>query len=132
MVLVDDIVNGLISAVNTVGIEGNTYNLSAEPCISAGDYVSEVEKELGSKIMVETTVAINHFVADMFKWCIKVLARHPDRSRIPSLQDWRCREQHACFDTSRAQKDLNWQPVNDRETIIEKGIREPTRLYLNN
>ena len=33
---------------------------------------------------------------------------------------------------SRAQKDLNWQPVNDRETIIEMRIREPTRLCLNN
>ena len=43
-VLVEDIVEGLISAIDAEGIEGNTYNLSAEPCISARDYVAEVEK----------------------------------------------------------------------------------------
>ena len=129
-VLVDDVVNGLIAAIDAVGIEGKTYNLSAEPCISARDYVAEVEKVLGSRIMAVPSSALGHYLGDMFKWVIKVLARHPDKSRIPSLHDWRCREQRASFDTSAAQADLGWQPENDRETIIEKGVREPTRLYL--
>ena len=129
-VLVGDIVKGLIAAIDAEGIEGNTYNLSAEPCISARDYVAEVEKVLGSKIMAESSSAFSHFVGDMFKWSVKVLARHPDKTRVPSVHDWKCREQHASFDTSRAQKDLNWEPTNDRETIIELGIREPTRLFL--
>lgn len=129
-VLVEDIVSGLIAAIDADGIEGKTYNLSAKPCMSARDYVAEVEKELGSKIITSTSSAIGHYIGDMFKWMIKLLARHPDKSRIPSVRDWKCREQHASFDTSQAEQDLNWQPTNDRETIIEKGVREPTRLFL--
>ncbi len=129
-VLVDDIVQGLIKAIDAEGIEGKTYNLSAESCISARDYVSEVEKVLGSKITTEPSKAWKHYIGDMFKWSVKVIARHPDKERVPSTHDWECREQHASFDTSAAQQDLGWQATNDRETIIEKGVREPTRLFL--
>ena len=130
IVLVDDIVDGLCKAVEQDGIEGRTYNLSAEPCISARDYVAEVEKVLGSKIKAYPSPAYKGFLGDLFKWCIKVLAKHPDKTRVPSLHDWRCREQHASFDTTAAQTDLGWQPCNDRETLLEKGVREPTRLFL--
>ncbi len=131
LVLVDDIVDGLIRAMETKGIEGNTYNLSAESCLSAQDYVAEVEKVLGSKINKQSSFYLKHYVGDMTKWVLKVLARHPDAKRRPSIRDWRCREQHASFDTTAAQQDLGWKPTNDRETIIEKGIREPTRLFLD-
>lgn len=130
LVLVDDIVNGLIRAMETEGIEGNTYNLSAEPCISAEDYVKEVEAVLGSNIKKTYTHHLKHYAGDMTKWIIKILARHPDAKRRPSVRDWRCREQHASFDTSKAKQDLGWEACNDRETIIEKGIREPARLFL--
>jgi len=130
LVLVDDVVDGLILAMETEGIEGNTYNLSAESCISAQDYVAEVEAVLGSKITKTFTHHLKHYAGDMTKWLIKILARHPDSKRRPSIRDWRCREQHASFDTSKAQQQLGWQPTNDRETIIEKGIREPARLFL--
>jgi len=130
LVLVDDIVSGLIAAMNAEGIEGNTYNLSAEPCISAREYVAEVEKELGSRIVAESSNAIGHYIGDMIKWIVKVAVRHPDKSRIPSIHDWKCREQRASFDITAAQQDLNWHPNNDRDIIIEKGIREPTRVFL--
>jgi len=131
LVLVEDIAKGLISAMDTAGIEGNTYNLCAEPCLSARDYVAEVEKVLGSQIKAESSFYMSGYLGDMTKWLVKLVARHPDSKRIPSMRDWRCREQHASFDTSKAQEDLNWQPTNDRETIIERGIREPARLFLD-
>ena len=130
LVLVDDIVDGLIRAMETQGIEGNTYNLSAESCLSAQDYVAEVEKVLGSKINKESSSYLTHYANDMTKWVLKVIARHPDAKRRPSTRDWRCREQHGSFDITAAQEDLGWKPTNDRETIVEKGIREPTRLFL--
>lgn len=129
-VLVDDVVNGLVAAIDAEDIEGKTYNLSAEPCISARDYVAEVEKEMACKIIAEPSKAWKHYLGDLFKWSIKLLAGHPDKTRRPSLRDWKCREQHASFDTTRAQEDLNWQPSNDRDTILKKGVREPTRLFL--
>lgn len=129
-VLVDDVARGLLAAATTPGIEGRIYNLSAEPCISAQDYVAEIEQAIGCKITTTATSARKHFLGDLIKWAVKKLARHPDAKRVPSVQDWRCREQHASFDTSAAAKDLNWQPINDRETILEKGVREPARALL--
>ena len=126
-VLVDDIVDGLIRVMETADIDGNTYNLSAEPCISARDYVEQVEKALDLRIDARSSNSFSNFAGDFTKWCVKMLARHPDRSRIPSLHDWKCREQHASFDTTKAQQDLGWRPTNDRGTIINKGIHEPAQ-----
>ncbi len=130
IVLVEDVVSGLIKAKDTPDIEGNTYNLSADSSITAREYVEEVEKVMGSKIMAAPSSAYKGYVGEMFKWGIKVLARHPDGSRIPSVRDWKCREQHASFDTTKAQQDLNWYPINDKEILIERGIREPARVFL--
>jgi nucleoside-diphosphate-sugar epimerase/predicted dehydrogenase len=127
-VLVDDIVTALISIMRTPGIDGHSYNLSAEPCITARDYVEEIEKALDVRIHARSSSAWSHFAGDFLKWCVKVVVKHPDRTRIPSLHDWKCREQHAAFDTSAAQRELHWHPVNDRATIIEKGVHEPARL----
>lgn len=130
IVLVDDIVSGIIQCVEAEGIEGRIYNLSAEPCISARDYVKEIEKELDCTISTSTSFAFGHFLGDAFKWLIKIIAKHPDKSRVPSIHDWKCREQHASFDTTAAKNDLGWEPENNRDTIIEKGVREPARRLL--
>ena len=130
LVLVDDIVKGINAVLDTPGIEGNTYNLSAQSCVSASEYVNEVEKVLNCKIRTHTRSATKPFFTDFIKWIIKVAARHPDKRRIPSIHDWKCREQHAGFDTSTAQNDLGWIPTNDRQTIIEKGIIEPAKKLL--
>ncbi|MDJ0787922.1 MAG: Gfo/Idh/MocA family oxidoreductase [Myxococcota bacterium] len=128
IVLVDDVVKALVRCMDAEGIEGKAYNLSAEPCVSARQYVEELERALGIKIVVGHSRAAANFAGDLTKWLIKLLAGHPDRTRVPSLQDWRCREQHAGFDTTSARDDLDWVPTNDRATIVERGIREPARL----
>jgi nucleoside-diphosphate-sugar epimerase len=130
IVLVDDVVRGLISAMDAKGIEGKTYNLSARPCLTARDYVAEVESVLGSSIRSGPSSAFRRYLGDMMKWVVKLVARHPDASRIPSVRDWKCRQQHATFDTSQAEQDLGFKPQNDRAVIVEQGIREPTRLFL--
>ena len=131
LILVDDVVSSLISAIDAVGIEGNTYNLSAKPCLTSKDYIAEVERVLGTSIKVGHTSAFRRYLGDMIKWGIKLVARHPDASRIPSVRDWKCRQQHAAFDTSRAEADLGFEPQNDRDVIVEEGIHAPARLFLD-
>ena len=131
LVLVDDVVTGLSNAAFAEDIEGNTYNLSAPSSISAVEYVKEVENAIDSNIETANSKAAVHWFFDSVKWVFKVLARHPDRDRVPSLRDWQCREQHARFDTSKAEKDLQWQPVSDRQLIIKAGIHEPAVDSIN-
>jgi predicted dehydrogenase/nucleoside-diphosphate-sugar epimerase len=130
-VLVDDVVDGIVSAIDAEGIEGRSYNLSSDPCLSARDYVAEFEKVLGAKVSAGASSALGYYLGDMLKWVVKVLARHPDRTRIPSLHDWKCRQQLASFDTTSAREDLGWNPAGDRDLIIEKGIREPALEFLD-
>lgn len=130
LVLVDDVVAALYAAMHAPGIEGRSYNLSAESSVSARDYVSEIESVIGCKIRADASSTVWRFLGDAVKWAVKVVARHPDRQRIPSARDWRCREQQAQFDCSAAKSDLGWQPVNDRDTIIEKGVRLPAQAFL--
>lgn len=131
IILVDDVVQALISAVDAADIEGRTFNLSSRSCISARDYVAEVENTLGYRIQTQTSTAFGNWLGDGFKWVIKVIAGHPDKHRLPSIHDWKCREQHADFDTSAAQHALEWQPCEDRETLLEMGIRIPARQFLD-
>jgi nucleoside-diphosphate-sugar epimerase/predicted dehydrogenase len=131
LVLVDDVVDALVKSMETEGIEGRTYNLSSKSCISAQEYVNEVEDVLGSKITRTHTHYMRHYFVDLIKWLIKIPAGHPDSKRFPSVRDWRCREQHASFNTQKAETELGWKPQNDRDTIVEIGIREPTRLFLD-
>ncbi len=130
IVLVEDIADALVAASTAPGIEGRIYNLSADSVISARDYVAEVERVLGARIQTETSKARQSVVGDLVKWGVKVLARHPDRARVPSVHDWKCREQHASFDITAARQDLGWDPTSDRETILERGVRAPARLFL--
>jgi nucleoside-diphosphate-sugar epimerase len=44
LVLVEDVADGLIAAMNTEGIEGRSFNLVADPCLSAQEYLDELDR----------------------------------------------------------------------------------------
>src|SRR5690606_24039025 len=123
IVLVEDVARALALAVDAEGIEGRADNLSSEPCITARDYVDELGRALGTPIEARPGRALAGYAGDLAKWGVKLLARHPDMHRVPPLHDWRCREQRASFDVSAAREDLGWEPVVDRDEIVERGIR---------
>src|SRR5690606_31240745 len=120
LVLASDVARALALTIDAEDIDGRAYNLSAEPCVSAREYVAEAAEALGCEIECEPSSAAAHFLGDLVKWGAKVLARHPDMRRVPTLHDWKCREQRASFDTRAAREDLGWEPVDDRDQIIER------------
>ncbi|MDM3870609.1 NAD-dependent epimerase/dehydratase family protein [Porticoccus sp. W117] len=124
-VLVDDVANAIAATLHAEGVVGKSYNLSAEPSLSARDYVQQVEVMLKSRIDAKSSRAWLLYTQDMIRWAVKRLVGHPDGERTPSLHDWQCRGQYAHFDTSNARQDLNWQPESRREELIRKGIEEP-------
>ncbi|PCJ49782.1 MAG: hypothetical protein COA74_04855 [Gammaproteobacteria bacterium] len=131
IILVDDVAKAMALAIDAKGIDGKTYNLSSPSCISAKEYVQEVERILGSKIVTSSSNTYKLYFMDMFKWIIKVIVGHPDKSRIPSLHDWNCRKQISGFDTEQAETDLKWKPISDKNILIKKGIHEPTIAFLD-
>jgi len=128
-VLVDDVARGLIAAMDTPGIEGESFNLVADPCLSANEYLDELERALGIRFLRICTSPLRFYLQDMVKWVAKVLLRHPER-RLPSYRDWESRTQRATFDCTRAKERLNWRPVADRRELIRLGIELPARQFL--
>lgn len=126
-VLIEDVVQGLILAMDTSNIEGQSFNLIDKPCLSARDYVNTLEEVLQAKIETLPTPIWKFYAMECFKYGVKVLVGHRDR-RFPSWRDWSSRTQRARFDCTKARDELGWQPAGQAEHILENGVRKPA-LY---
>lgn len=129
IVLVQDVAAGLVLGLSAPGIEGQSFNLVSDPVLSAQEYLDELERAGGMKLQRYTTSILRHYLADLAKWSVKVLVRHPDRRR-PSWREWETRTHKAHFDCSETKARLGWRPVTDRAELVRLGIEEPVRQFL--
>jgi len=129
IVLVDDVARALVKAVDAEGVIGESLNLVGPALLTARDYIAELEKAARTKLDVRSKSPWAFYGADMLKWFIKVLIRHPER-RLPSLRDWRSRTQRAVFDCAKAKRLLGWSPASEREVIVQEGIVVPVNEWL--
>jgi predicted dehydrogenase/nucleoside-diphosphate-sugar epimerase len=129
-VLVTDVAAALIRGIETEGIEGRSYNVVDTPLLTARDYLAELQRIFGMTVDVRYKSFFKLYLADLGKWVLKVAIRHHDRSRIPSYSDWETRTQRANFDCRSIREDLKWQPASDRQRMIEEGIRDSIRSFL--
>jgi predicted dehydrogenase/nucleoside-diphosphate-sugar epimerase len=124
LVLVDDVARGLIAAMETRDIEGRSFNLVGDPCLSAQEYLDELDCAGGIRIQRRATPIFKFYLQDTMKWMVKVAVRHPER-RLPSYRDWESRTGRAVFDCTEAKTTLGWQPVSGRDELVRRGIEEP-------
>jgi nucleoside-diphosphate-sugar epimerase len=110
--------------MDTKGIEGKSFNLIGDPCLSAQEYLDELDRAGGMRIQRHATPIFRFYLADMMKWLVKVAVRHPER-RLPAYRDWESRTQRAVFDCTAAKTTLGWQPVRSRDELVRRGIEEP-------
>jgi predicted dehydrogenase/nucleoside-diphosphate-sugar epimerase len=128
LVLVEDVARGLTAAIDTPGIEGRSFNLVADACLSAEEYLDELDRAGGMRIARYATPILRFYLLDLFKWMVKVAVRHPER-QLPSYRDWRSRTQQARFDCAAAKTVLGWNPISERGELVRKGIEEPLREF---
>jgi nucleoside-diphosphate-sugar epimerase len=121
IVLVEDVARALARARMVSGLAGESFNLVGDPCLSACEYLEQLQKALGTEFDVLPTPAWKLFSFDLLKWLVKFLVRHPER-RLPSYRDWKTRSFVSTYDCSKAKRVLGWQPTSDRATIIRVGI----------
>jgi len=125
LVLVEDVAKALVAALTPQGIEGQSFNLIDVPCVTAREYVQEMCRASGTQFDCEPTAIWRFYVADMLKWFVKCMIRHPGR-RLPSYHDWESRTQQAIFDCTKAREVLGWRPASERVRLIREGIHLPT------
>jgi predicted dehydrogenase/nucleoside-diphosphate-sugar epimerase len=129
LVLVEDVAAGLIAAMEKQGIEGRSFNLVGEPCLSAREYLDELDRAGGLRIQRHATPILRFYLADLMKWVVKVAVGHKER-RLPSYRDCESRTQGAVFDCTAAKTMLGWKPVRSRDELVRRGIQEPLMEYL--
>ena len=124
LVLVEDVASALVAALDTPGIEGESFNLVAESQLTAREYLTALEDCTGVEFQKIPTPLWKFYLIDVAKWLVKRAIRHPDRRR-PSYRDWESRTQRAHYDCSKARKVLGWNPTDARDEMIRKGIQGP-------
>ncbi len=129
LVLVEDVAAALVAAHDLPGLEGESFNLVADPCLTAQEYLDELDRAGGMRIQRQARSIARFYLRDLFRWAVKMAVRHPDR-RLPSYRDWESRTQKASFDCAKAKERLGWRPVSDRAELVRRGIAEPLRDQL--
>jgi nucleoside-diphosphate-sugar epimerase len=129
IVLVEDVADAFVAAGGRDGVVGKSFNLAAEPCITAHDYVNEVERCAGMRITRIPMPIWRFYANDLLKWVVKRVANYPDR-RFPSYRDWESRTLRARFDCASARRDLGWDPICDKDEILKRGVHVPVREFL--
>jgi predicted dehydrogenase/nucleoside-diphosphate-sugar epimerase len=130
LVLVEDVGQALVTALDQPGIEGECFNLVADAQLNAVDYLQALEEFTGSRFQKIMTPPWKFYVVDVLKWIVKRVIRHPDRRR-PSYRDWESRTQLAHYDCSKARRLLNWKPTETQTEILYRGIQLPAQAFLN-
>jgi predicted dehydrogenase/nucleoside-diphosphate-sugar epimerase len=130
LVLVEDVARGLIQAMKTAGVEGQSFNFIGDVVLSGREYIEELERYTGLKIDARPTPIATFFAGDFFKWLVKMAVRHPSRVRVPSYRDWLSNAHLAKYDCTESKTILGWKPEPSRRKVIERGIHVPADEFL--
>ena len=128
LVLVDDVAKALFLSLDKPDIEGQSFLITDSPLISAREYVDHLSKFIGLDIRSSPVPIWKYFLSDFFKESIKHMIRHPNR-RKPRYRDWKSRTHKATYDNTMAKETLGWEPVGNRDLMVNYGIREAARSF---
>ncbi len=128
IVLVEDVADAMVRALTVPGIEGESYNLTSAPCITANEYLDQFEQQAGLKLQRVPVTGQKEYIEALMKWVIKSIGRDPNAA-FPSYADCEGRGFAATFDASKAEQQLGWSPVQDRERLIQEGIHVPVQEF---
>lgn len=129
MVLVDDVAAAMVKAITVPDIEGEAYNLTSLPCLTANDYLDEFERRAGIKLQRIPASNWRYYLESLAKWSIKKVGRDSSAA-LPSYTEIKSRSFASTFDSSKAQRELGWTPIKDRDTLIKEGIWAPIDEFL--
>lgn len=125
-VLVEDVADAIIGALDAPAALGKSYNLVGDVRPTAREFVALLSAATGRPLAFHAQSVDWLYAAELFKWSLK---RATGKSvDLPSRRDLLSRGLKAQIDCSDAKRDLGWQPVADEPTFIAKAVeihREP-------
>ncbi len=134
IILVGDCADAMALVVEkelaNVSLSGRSFNLVGEPCLTAHQYLDELERCSGVKVKRIMTPPWRSYLLEVFKWFVKSMGRNPDAAR-PSYNSVKGLGYLSLFDIKRVKEELGWKPTQDREKVIREGIEVPARESLD-
>lgn len=127
-VLIDDVAKGLVLMMENSDAVGKSFNLVADPMMSARDYFAAIHRELGAKIQVSSGNLTAFWMADALKYGLKKYALRRHGAIRPSLADWKSRAHFSPFDNGLPKDLLGWEPESDKSRFVQKAIIEANLL----
>ena len=119
-VLVEDVADAVLRAVDAGQIEGRCYNLVGDVRPSARAYVADLARALERPLRFHPQSPSWLWLEDIGKWLIKRATGR--KVAMPSRRDFLSRGMRAGFDCADARRDLNWQPVADAALFRQRAV----------
>lgn len=120
-VLVEDVADALVRALDVAAIEERSFLITDAPLLSARDYVAAMQARSGGRVHAAPRSPWRYWLADLARGLVKTAIRHPNR-HLSSLHDWRCRSHRATYDATQSIAALGWRPAGTHQALIERGI----------
>jgi nucleoside-diphosphate-sugar epimerase len=120
-VLVDDVAQAIISALDTPGIEGMCFNLAGDVQMSAQEFVKLLSERSFRTFRFYPQSLWKLQLVEVGKWLLKRLARKRDNV-FPSYRDLKSRAFRSRIDTKAAKHVLKWHPNQDVQEFIAEAI----------
>jgi predicted dehydrogenase/uncharacterized protein YbjT (DUF2867 family) len=127
-VLIDDVADALIMMMENERAIGQSFNLVADPMMSARDYFAAIHAQLGAKIGVASGNLTAFWMADAVKYLLKRYALRRHGAIRPSLADWKSRAHLSPFDNAQTKEILGWEPEPSKAEFIRRGIKDANLL----
>lgn len=128
IVLVDDVADAFVKALDRPAIEGRCFNLSSPACITAEEYLDEVARATGTPIHRKPGSARALYTSHVAKWVLKLPRR--DGKPIPKFAGFNGRSFASTFDCSATEAALDWHPEADRAVLLQRGVTEPAEAFI--
>jgi predicted dehydrogenase/nucleoside-diphosphate-sugar epimerase len=123
-VLIDDVVDGLISMMTVDAAVGKSFNLVGDPMLSARGYFDAVHDALGARIDVCAGNLTAFWMADAIKYTLKRYVLGKQGAVRASRRDWKSRAHFSAFNNQHPKMVLGWTPEADRAQFVRKAISE--------
>jgi nucleoside-diphosphate-sugar epimerase len=120
-VLVEDVAEAMLLAMEAPGIEGRSYNFVGDVRPTAREYVHLLSERGRRRIEFYPRSLVRLQALEILKWGLKIAARKPDNP-FPSFRDLKSRSFKTQFDCSAAKADLGWKPNADRQAFVRQAI----------
>lgn len=127
-VLIEDVSDGLIRMMDAPEAIGQSFNLVGSPMMSARDYFDAIHEALGARIDVRSGALRMFWLSGKIKYVLKRHVVGLKGLQSESLRDWKSRAHLSPFHNKHAKTTLGWQPEENREAFVRKGIAQ-TNLF---